>query len=68
MIFYIENSTPTFINMKKLKDKNYSSKGKGRGLGLYIANKLKIQSKQLDYIQYLNSANNFVTELYIKIK
>lgn len=66
--FYIENSTKNNPNIHMLRNKNYSTKGSGRGLGLFIANKMRLQSKTIKYKQYMNSNNNFVTELKIKVK
>lgn len=52
-------------DLSRLYSKNYSSKGKGRGLGLYIAN---ILIKNSEYIDMEQSTENsiFCTKIFIK--
>lgn len=39
-IIVIENSSPEMVNIKKIADKGYSSKGMNRGIGLYTVKML----------------------------
>lgn len=52
-------------DIDKIYNKNYSSKGKNRGLGLYLAKMLLKKSKYLDMEQRVES-NIFYTKIYIK--
>lgn len=52
-------------DIEKIYNKNYSSKGKNRGLGLYIAKMLLKKSKYLDMEQRVEN-NIFYTKIYIK--
>lgn len=62
----IENSFKNKIDINKLNDQYYSTKGKGRGLGLFLANKLIKESESLDMVQRVEN-NMFVTEICITI-
>lgn len=64
---YIENSTKGNVDIEKMKEKNMSTKGKSRGLGLYIAYNLQRNNNKIKIKQY-NKNNNFVTEMSIKVK
>lgn len=66
VIFYIENSFKNNFDLKKIKLKNFSTKGKFRGLGLYIVDKIYSKSKALEYYQYIKN-NNFITIIKLKI-
>lgn len=52
-------------DIDKIYNKNYSSKGKNRGLGLYLAKMLLKKSKYLDMEQRVEN-NIFYTKIYIK--
>ncbi len=67
IIFYIENSFNDKISLKFLNNKYYSTKGKNRGIGLFVANQLRQQTKVITYNQYINRNKNFVTVLKVKI-
>lgn len=67
IIFYIENSFNDKISLKFLNNKYYSTKGKNRGIGLFVANQLRQQTKVITYNQYINRNKNFVTALKVKI-
>ena len=67
VIFYIENSFIKNFKLKDIKRKNFSTKGKHRGLGLYIVDKIYNKSKYIDYSQKIVD-NKFVTLITLKIK
>lgn len=52
-------------DIDKIYNKNYSSKGKNRGLGLYLAKMLLKKSKYLDMEQRVEN-NIFYTRIYVK--
>lgn len=52
-------------DIDKIYNKNYSSKGKNRGLGLYLAKMLLKKSKYLDMEQKAEN-NIFYTKIYVK--
>lgn len=62
---YIENTYKGSIDINQINKKGYSSKGKGRGLGLHIVNKIIKENKNLEIEQYINN-DKFVTILKIK--
>ncbi len=66
IIIYIENTFKGTVNIKKIYDKNYSTKGKNRGVGLYIVKNIIDNSNIFDLKQYINEAGNFVSILKIK--
>ena len=53
------------IDLNKINEKNYSSKGKNRGYGLYLVNKMVNSSSELELEQKLIN-NSFVSILKIK--
>ena len=65
IIIIIDNSFKNKISINKINEKNYSTKGKGRGLGLYIMN---IILKQSDKISVKHEINNDIFSSIIKIK
>lgn len=65
IIIYIENSYSGKVNIKKINDKGYSSKGNGRGYGLYIIKQLIKKNDNLKFEQYING-NKFVSILSIE--
>ena len=64
VIIIIENSYNNKVNINDLKKKNFSTKGKSRGLGLYIANMLIKKSKHIEMTQHAEEL--FITKLTIK--
>ena len=66
IVFYIENSFSNKLNINLINEKYYSTKGKNRGIGLFIAQKLKRSSTTIEYEQYINKSKNFVTKLKIR--
>ena len=64
VIIILENSYNNDINMEALRKKNFSTKGKNRGLGLYIANMLLKKSKHITMNQYVNGM--FTTKIIIE--
>lgn len=64
-IVLIENSCCKKVDLNKIEEKGYSTKGKGRGLGLYIVNTLL---KESDHIELEREYNNliFTTKIIIK--
>jgi hypothetical protein len=65
IIVSVENSTDRMINIEFINEKNYSTKGENRGLGLYIVNNLLSKSKKIVLKQeYVN--NYFISKLIIK--
>lgn len=64
VIIIIENSYNNKVNVNDLKKKNFSTKGKSRGLGLYIANILFKKSKHIEMTQHAEEL--FITKLTIK--
>lgn len=64
VIIIIENSYNNKVDINDLKKKNFSTKGKSRGLGLYIANMLLKKSKHIEMTQHAEEL--FITKLTIK--
>ncbi|MBQ6284888.1 MAG: GHKL domain-containing protein [Bacilli bacterium] len=64
VIIDIENTFNNIINIKKINNKNYSTKSKNRGLGLYIANNIINNNRLIDMKQYIDN-NYFVTKIFI---
>lgn len=65
IIILIENSCRNKVDINKIKEKNYSTKGKGRGLGLYIANNLLRNTNNILLEQSINN-KIFTTKIIIK--
>lgn len=68
-IIYIEisNSFKGKVNLSKINNKDYSTKGKNRGLGLYILKNLSQTKESIEVIQSVNK-NIFTTKIVIKEK
>lgn len=64
VIIIIENSYNNKVDVNDLKKKNFSTKGKSRELGLYIANMLLKKSKHIEMTQHAEEL--FITKLTIK--
>ena len=65
IIFYVENSFLSNIDIDKIADKGQSSKGRNRGYGLFIANKLIKEKDDIVLEQHIDK-NNFISILTIK--
>lgn len=65
LIIYIENSFKEIGNIEEIYKKGYSSKGKNRGLGLYIVSKIIKECDVLELEQYVDN-NKFVSVLKVK--
>lgn len=61
----ISNTCKDKVDLEKMDKKNYSSKGKKRGLGLYIANTLLKESKN---IRMTKSFQNYIFTVEIIVK
>lgn len=64
IIIMIINSCKKKVNINKVSNINYSTKGKGRGLGLYIANNILKNSTNIKMEQSVNN-NIFETKIII---
>ncbi len=64
VIIILENSYNNDVNMENIRKKNFSTKGKNRGLGLYIANMLLKKSKHITMNQYADEM--FTTKIVIE--
>lgn len=62
---YIENTFKGNVDINQINKKGFSSKGKGRGLGLHVVNKIIKDNKELDLEQNINN-KKFITILKIK--
>jgi len=65
IIIYIENSFKNNIDLDAIFEKDNSSKGRNRGYGLFIANKLVKEKDDIVLEQSINN-NIFVSTLTIK--
>ena len=61
----VDNSFKKKVNLKRLNQKNFSTNGKGRGLGLFLANKLLKDSEYIEMKQEIND-KLFTTTITIK--
>lgn len=67
IVIEIDNTYKEKIDLSKINHKNYSTKGKGRGLGLYVAHKIVSNVKNVELFQ--DKENNiFITKIYINKK
>ena len=64
IVIEISNSFKGKVDINSINDKYYSTKGKNRGLGLFIINKL-IKSSNISYEQFINDS---IFTTIIKIK
>lgn len=62
----VENSFKDKVNIKKLHDRYYSTKGKGRGLGLFLANKIVNENNNVDLVQNVRG-DRFVSEISVNV-
>ncbi len=65
IIIEIANTYANNIDLKKMNKKNYSTKGSGRGLGLYIVKSLIRNNRNIKMIQ-TKEEKLFITKIYIK--
>ena len=65
IVIEISNTFAGSLELNKINNKNYSTKGKGRGLGLYILKRLIRNNSGIDLKQSING-KVFITKLYIK--
>ena len=61
----VDNSFKKKVNLKRLNQKDFSTNGKGRGLGLFLANKLLKDSEYIEMKQEIND-KLFTTTITIK--
>lgn len=64
IIFYLENSVKGKVDLEKINNQHYSTKGKQRGYGLYIVNKIVSKSKFIELNQQCKN-KKFITILEI---
>lgn len=65
VIISISNTCKNKVNMNRINEKNYSSKGRNRGLGLYVVSNLLKNNKHLEMKQIYNNYI-FTTEIIIR--
>jgi len=65
IIFYIENSFSSNIDLDRITEKGESSKGSNRGYGLFIASKLIKEKDDVDLEQHIDN-KKFISILTIK--
>ena len=63
--FFIENSFNGNLNINKIDKKGYTTKGKGRGNGLYFAKKIVNKNKGI-YVRKLIKNNLFAQKIIIE--
>lgn len=63
----VENSFKDKVNIKKLHNRYYSTKGNGRGLGLFLANKIVKENNNVNLVQKIHG-DRFVSEIIVNAK
>ena len=63
----VENSFKDKVNIKKLHNRYYSTKGNGRGLGLFLANKMVKENNNVNLVQKIHG-DRFVSEIIVNVK
>lgn len=63
----VENSFKDKVNIKKLHNRYYSTKGNGRGLGLFLANKMVKENNNVNLVQNIHG-DRFVSEIIVNVK
>lgn len=66
LIITVENTFDGKVNINRIKDMNYSTKGKGRGLGLYIANNIIKENELISLEQRIIMEKYFSSKIIIK--
>lgn len=65
IVFEISNTFKGPINIDKIGEKGYSTKGEGHGYGLALVNDIITKTKSLDQAREING-NYYIQKLYIK--
>lgn len=65
IVIDIENTYSGKIDINKINNKDYSTKGKNRGLGLYLAKNIVSNIKEISLEQFIEK-KIFITKIYIK--
>ena len=65
IVLDIENSFNNKLDFNKIGTKNYSTKGKNRGLGLYIVKNIIKNNSDISIEQYVDG-NIFISKIYVK--
>ena len=65
IVFEITNSFNGTINIEKIDEKGYSTKGNGHGYGLALVNDIITKSEYLNQSREING-NYYIQRLYIK--
>lgn len=65
IVIIIDNSFKGKIYLNKINNKDYTSKGKNRGLGLFIVNKL-LKESELIHLEQIIELNVFTSKIIIK--
>ncbi len=65
IVIIIDNSFKGKIDLNKINNKDYTSKGKNRGLGLFIVNKL-LKESELIHLEQIIELNVFTSKIIIK--
>lgn len=64
LVIYIENTFKGKVDVENINEKNFSSKGKGRGLGLFVVKNLISKRNCYELTQKVNN-NRFITILKV---
>lgn len=67
IVIDIENTFKGKVDVDKISNKNYSTKGKNRGLGLYIVEKIIKNNNDIN-IEWSVDKNVFINKIYINKK
>lgn len=62
----VENSFKDKVNIKKLHNRYYSTKGNGRDLGLFLANKIVKENNNVNLVQKIHG-DRFVSEIIVNV-
>ena len=65
IVIEIINTFNGKVNLNKINERNYTTKGKGRGLGLYIVQRLVKNNSNINLNQFVDN-DMFISQLYIK--
>ncbi len=67
IVIEVSNSFSGYVDLEKINNKDYSTKGKKRGLGLYIMKKISEESSIIEVNQSVDG-NIFITKIVVKEK